>query len=196
MNADIDVDCLVEKRVSDPSITTYPLQLTPTSRESRLLCNAYSAIMSCAAVQDQAPAIRRRSIEKPALFASGLAVPQTMLEEHSEGNAAALDVEPVAASHSALRQRPWSAGQRAVAAAPRVIWGTSLVLMLTFIFLCQGGFLFGRADSEKVLSVHYICMSIAWPVRPTQLSSQTKASERYRSSALTLPRVSGACRLS
>ena len=36
--------------------------------------------------------------------------------------------------------------------------------MLTFIFLCQGGFLFARAEDEKVLSVHYICMSIAWPV--------------------------------
>ena len=39
----------------------------------------------------------------------------------------------------------------AVAAAPRMIWGTSLVLMLTFIFLCQGGFTFGSSDSEKVL---------------------------------------------
>ena len=59
------------------------------------------------------------------------------------------------------------AGTVAVAAAPRMIWGTSLVLMLAFIFMCQGGFMFASSDSERVLSVHYICMSIAWPVRRT-----------------------------
>ena len=93
-----------------------------------------------------------------------LTIPETMLEEQCAGKAACVEVAGTA-SCSTPPQRPRSAGYIAVAAAPRVIWGTSLVLMLTFIFLCQGGFLFGRADSEKVLSVHYICMSIAWPVR-------------------------------
>lgn len=93
--------------------------------------------------------------------------PETMLEEQCAGKAPFVEVAATA-SGSTLPQRPRSAGFRAVAAAPRVIWGTSLVLMLTFIFLCQGGFLFARADSERVLSVHYICMSIAWPVRQSE----------------------------
>ena len=50
-----------------------------------------------------------------------------------------------------MTAHPRMAGTVAVAAAPRMIWGTSLVLMLTFIFLCQGGFTFGSSDSEKVL---------------------------------------------
>lgn len=65
----------------------------------------------------------------------------------------------------------------AVAAAPRMIWGTSLVLMLAFIFLCQGGFTFGSSDSERVLSVHYICMSIAWPVRRMNLPLHASSPE-------------------
>ncbi|KAK9832636.1 hypothetical protein WJX81_005931 [Elliptochloris bilobata] len=68
-----------------------------------------------------------------------------------------------AAAHHTMK-----AGHIAVAAAPRVIWVTSLVLMLTFISMCQGGFLFGVSSSEKVLSVHYICMSIAWPIVMTE----------------------------
>ncbi len=61
-----------------------------------------------------------------------------------------------------------------VAAALRLIWVTSLVLMLSCIYLCQGGFAFTTA-SEKVLSMHYICMSIAWPAQPDRRRLQNSA---------------------
>ena len=79
-------------------------------------------------------------------------------------------------------------------AAPRIIWGTSLVLMLAFIFICQGGFVFGSSDSEKVLSVHYICMSIAWPVRPCRTPCSPRAQHQGRSRLLTIPGCLGLCR--
>ena len=106
----------------------------------------------------------RRSFDKSVVL-SARPRDEATLEEQSAGKAALMEVGAAAARYSILPPKPRSAGFVAVAAAPRVIWGTSLVLMLTFIFLCQGGFMFARADSEKVLSVHYICMSIAWPVR-------------------------------
>ena len=91
-----------------------------------------------------------------------------MLANYS-GKRAVVGIQAQASRSSTEKQEAMTAWYMAVAMAPRVIWVTSLVLMLTFILVCQGGFLFSRAASEKVLSVNYICMSIAWPVRPVEL---------------------------
>ena len=162
-----------------PGWTCTRLTLTPKAHPHNHGPAAFGQphiVMSGAARGNQAPGrpspssqsgARRRSLdrlEQCVVSSAKSAVPETMLVEKYAGKAAFVEAA-AAASCSTLPQRPRSAGYVAVAAAPRVIWGTSLVLMLTFIFLCQGGFLFGRADSEKVLSIHYICMSIAWPVR-------------------------------
>ncbi len=90
-----------------------------------------------------------------------------MLAKH-RGKGAVVGIQAKASRSSTKPQEAMTACYLAAAMAPRVIWVTSLVLMLIFIFMCQGGFIFGRAASEKVLSVHYICMSIAWPVRPVE----------------------------
>ena len=51
-----------------------------------------------------------------------------------------------------------------VGAAPRIVWGASLILMLVSTFTCPGGMICGSVNPERVLSGHYVCMSLAWPV--------------------------------